>query len=74
MIMMDEDWNRQWDGARDAARQARDERLAEARRTGQPVPTLWDDVRALVRDLINPRQRAQVSPQNCAAKDCQSSA
>lgn len=72
--MMDEDWSRQWDGARDAARQARDARFAEARRTGKPMPTLWDDVRALVRDLINPQEQARVSNKNCAAQDCQSSA
>ncbi len=71
--MMDEDWSRQWDGARDAARQARDARLDEARSTGKPVPTLWDDVRALVRDLITPPERAQGSRQDCAARDCQSS-
>jgi hypothetical protein len=72
--MMDEDWVRQWDDARDAASEARLARLAEARRTGKPVPTLWDDVRALVRDLISPPVRAQVSDSRCAAKDCQSSA
>ena len=72
--MMNENWSRQWDGARDAARMARDARLAEARRTGKPVPTLWDDVRALVRDLISPPERTQGSRQDCAAQDCQSSA
>ena len=72
--MMDEDWSRQWDGARDAARQAREARVAEARRMGKPVPTLWDDVRALVRDLITPPDRALDSRQDCAAQDCQSSA
>ncbi len=72
--MMDEEWSRQWDGAREAARQARDARLAEARRTGQPVPTLWDDLRALVRDLVSPPERAPRLNKTCEAQDCQSSA
>lgn len=73
-MMMDEAWIRQWTDARDAAQQARKIRQAEAARTGQPVPTLWGDIRALVRDLINPPARKQANEETCDARTCQSSA
>ncbi|MFM9935028.1 MAG: hypothetical protein ACKVOL_02390 [Novosphingobium sp.] len=71
--MMDEIWMRRWMEARDAARQAREAQQAEAARTGKPVPTVWGDLRALVRDLIHPPHRRQAD-ETCEAKTCQSAA
>jgi len=73
-MMMDEAWIRQWTDARDAARQARETREAETARSGQPAPTLWGDIRALVRDLINSPAREQAQEETCDARTCQSAA
>jgi hypothetical protein len=72
--MMDEVWSRHWVEARDAARQAREALQAEAARTGQPVPTLWGDLRALVRDLIHPPHLRQADEKPCDPQTCQSAA
>jgi len=76
--MMDETWSRQWNEAHGAARQARAAQQAEAARTGKPVPTLWSDLRALVRDLIHPPHQRQADaigdPQVCQSAVCQSAA
>ena len=57
--MMDQAWSRHWAQSHSAARQARAARKADAARMGKPVPTLWGDIRALVRDLIRPPVRQQ---------------
>lgn len=70
--MMDEAWTRHWVAARKAARAAREQMLADAARNGRPAPTLWGDLRALVRDLIDPPVPGK-TPQACAdATECQS--
>ncbi|WP_226017837.1 hypothetical protein [Novosphingobium sp. FKTRR1] len=72
--MMDEAWTRHWVAARDAARVARAEHLAEAARKGTPAPSLWGDLRALVRDLINPPTSRQPKPACGEPENCQSAA
>ena len=68
--MMDEVWSRGWSEAHKAALQAR-EAMAQ---DGKALPTLWDEIRMLVRDIIAPRQQAaQVEPR-CDALTCQSAA
>ncbi|GEO01368.1 hypothetical protein NSE01_32000 [Novosphingobium sediminis] len=68
--MMDELWSRGWAEAHKAALQARED-LA---RNGRPVPTLWDDLRKLVRDLISPPVTAKCSETCCDPQTCQSAA
>ncbi len=68
--MMDEVWSRGWSEAHKAALRARDD-LAQA---GQPMPTLWDEVRMLVRDLIRPAVKNERSETCCDAQGCQSAA
>lgn len=68
--MMDEVWSRGWVEAHKAALQAR-EGLA---RDGQPVPTLWGDLRQLVRDLIRPPVKVERNEACCDAQTCQSAA
>ncbi|MEI6643618.1 MAG: hypothetical protein WCL10_16430 [Novosphingobium sp.] len=67
--MMDEMWSRGWSEAHKAALQARE----TVAREGLPVPTLWDDLRMLVRDLITPPQR-QSEGRCCDAEARQSAA
>ena len=68
--MMDEVWSRGWAEAHKAALQAR-EQLAQ---DGRPVPSLWDELRMLVRDLISPPARQQTEDACCEASTCQSAA
>ncbi len=68
--MMDEVWSRGWAEAHKAALQAREEQA----RSGLPVPTLWDELRMLVRDLITPPVKAERSDAVCDAQTCQSAA
>lgn len=68
--MMDEVWSRGWAEAHKAALQAREEQA----RTGRPVPTLWDELRMLVRDLISPPVKGDCSEAGCDAQTCQSAA
>jgi len=68
--MMDEMWSRGWSEAHKAALQAR-ETLA---REGKPVPTLWDDLRMLMRVLITPPQPPQREAPRCDGEPCQSAA
>ena len=71
--MMDEVWSRHWNEAHEAAREARAASWAEAARSGKPAPSLWGDLRALVRDLINPPHLRQAE-EVCDPKTCQSAA
>jgi hypothetical protein len=41
---------------------------------GRPVPSLWDELRMLVRDLISPPARQQTEDASCDASTCQSAA
>jgi hypothetical protein len=68
--MMDEFWSRGWAEAHKAALQAREIRS----RDGRPVPTLWDELRMLVRDLISPPARQQANDACCDEAACQSAA
>ena len=68
--MMDEIWSRGWSEAHKAALQARHTMASD----GQPVPTLWDELRMLVRDLMSPPPRGVQSEPPCDAKTCQSAA
>lgn len=68
--MMDELWSRGWAEAHKAALQAREDLV----RTGQPMPSLWDDLRRLVRDLITPPLKVERSEAGCDAQTCQSAA
>lgn len=68
--MMDELWSRGWAEAHKAALQAREDRA----RSGRPVPTLWDELRMLVRDLIAPPVKVERSDACCEAQTCQSAA
>jgi hypothetical protein len=68
--MMDEVWSRGWAEAHKAALQARED-LA---RTGRPVPTLWDELRMLVRDLITPPVQVERSDACSDTQICQSAA
>lgn len=68
--MMDEVWSRGWAEAHKAALQAREE-LA---RSGRPVPTLWDELRMLVRDLITPPVKVERSDGGCDTQTCCQSA
>lgn len=68
--MMDELWSRGWAEAHKAALQAREDRV----RSGQPLPSLWDELRMLVRDLISPPVKVERSEPCCDAKTCQSAA
>ena len=62
--MMDEFWSRGWAEAHKAALQAR--------KDGRPMPSLWHELRMLVRDLITPPQRQQAEEPYCDAATCQS--
>lgn len=68
--MMDEFWSRGWAEAHKAALQAREIRG----RDGRPVPTLWDELRMLVRDLIKPQARKQDDDVCGEPATCQSAA
>jgi hypothetical protein len=68
--MMDEVWSRGWIEAHKAALQARED-LA---RKGSPVPSLWGDLRMLVRDLITPPVHPQAEQASCDETTCQSAA
>jgi hypothetical protein len=68
--MMDEMWSRGWSEAHKAALQARD----TLEREGRPVPTLWEELRMLVRDLITPPQPKLREAPRCDAETCQSAA
>jgi hypothetical protein len=64
--MMDEVWSRGWAEAHKAALQAREDLARE----GRPVPTLWDELRKLVRDLINPPAHQQADEPCCDPATC----
>ncbi len=68
--MMDEVWSRGWMEAHKAALQARD----VSQRSGQPVPTLWSELRMLVRELISPAVQVERSEPCCDTQTCQSAA
>ncbi|WP_421854654.1 hypothetical protein [Novosphingobium sp.] len=65
--MMDEFWSRGWAEAHKAALQARESRAND----GRPVPTLWDDLRKLVRDVVSPPVRKQAEDACGEAATCQ---
>jgi hypothetical protein len=69
-MMMDEAWSRGWSEAHKAALQVREGKARE----GRPMPTLWDELRMLVRDLITPPVRSQAEEAPCDPAACQSSA
>lgn len=73
--MMDEVWTRQWVEARAAAHALREQQRIEAALHGRPQPSLWSDIKALVRDLITPPAASQqpATPSACDS-DCQSAA
>ncbi len=68
--MMDEFWSRGWAEAHKAALQAREIRSGD----GRPVPTLWDELRMLVRDLLKPPVRKQAKDACSGPATCQSAA
>ncbi|MBX9883644.1 MAG: hypothetical protein K2X68_01600 [Novosphingobium sp.] len=68
--MMDEFWSRGWAEAHKVALQAREARA----RDGHRVPSLWQELRMLVRDLITPPQRQQAEDACCDPATCQSPA
>lgn len=68
--MMDEVWSRGWREAHKAALQAREASL----RSGQPAPTLWSELRMLVRDLMTPPVQQQAETPCCDPASCQSAA
>lgn len=68
--MMDEVWSRGWAEAHKAALQAREDLVRE----GRPVPSLWDELRMLVRDLITPPAQQQAETPCCDPSTCQSAA
>lgn len=68
--MMDEVWSRGWAEAHKAALQARE----ASARSGQPVPTLWSELRMLVRDLITPPATKQAEEACCDPSTRQSAA
>lgn len=68
--MMDEVWSRGWLEAHKAALEAHEALV----RDGRPVPTLWGDLRRLVRELITPPQQLERSEPCCDAQTCQSAA
>ena len=68
--MMDEVWSRGWLEAHKAALQVRE----VSAREGRPEPTLWGDLRRLMRDLITPPDQGQRSEPCCDGQTCQSAA
>jgi hypothetical protein len=68
--MMDEAWSRGWAEAHKAALQAREAMARE----GRPLPSLWDELRMLVCDLITPPHRPQADEACCNEATCQSAA
>ncbi|WP_156424818.1 hypothetical protein [Novosphingobium fuchskuhlense] len=68
--MMDEVWSRGWMEAHKAALQAHEALV----RDGQPMPSLWNDLRRLVRDLISPPALPQAQAPCGDAGTCQSAA
>jgi len=57
--MMDEVWSRGWSEAHKVALQAREASVRANAREGRPMPSLWGELRMLVRDLIAPQEQAK---------------
>jgi hypothetical protein len=68
--MMDEIWSRGWAEAHKVALQARE----TSARDGRPAPSLWGELRMLVRELITPQERPQRNDVICDVETCQSAA
>lgn len=68
--MMDEVWSRGWSEAHKAALQAHE----ASARDGRPMPSLWGDLRMLVRDLITPPVRPQTGDAPCNSATSQQAA
>ena len=73
--MIDEVWSRGWSEAHKVALQAR----AASAREGRPMPSLWSELRMVVRDLMMPpvpqhTEDAPCDPVTCQPTVCQSSA
>lgn len=72
--MMDEVWSRGWSEAHKAALQARETRACANALEGRPMPSLWGELRMLVRDLIAPPVRPQTEDAPCDPATCQQAA